>query len=162
MRITTETVERTAGILIKRKIAVTKRSHARRFNSNFGCTPSVCTSLWNRLDETNDLPRTARISHLLWSLMFLKVYATETVFASIFECDEKTLRKWIWMMIEKIATINVVSWFATLSHRFFYLKRSNRSSDNFWESLFAGQRQRMQNFCGWDGFSHLRAYAFQS
>jgi hypothetical protein len=47
--------------------------------------------------------------HLLWMLCFLKLYNSENAMASQCCCDEKTLRKWAWYMIEAVASLDVVS-----------------------------------------------------
>ena len=44
--------------------------------------------------------------HLLWALMFLKQYNTQSFTASIVDVDEKTYRKWVWKVIKKIADID--------------------------------------------------------
>ena len=46
---------------------------------------------------------------MLWTLLFLKVYASENVLCKICACDEKTLRKWVWMMLDEMARLDVVS-----------------------------------------------------
>ena len=44
--------------------------------------------------EHFDLPEDLKPQHLLWSLMHMKIYATETVLASYLKVDERTFRKW--------------------------------------------------------------------
>ena len=39
----------------------------------------------------------------------MKVYASENVLCTICACDEKTFRKWVWMMIDQMAQFDVVS-----------------------------------------------------
>ena len=41
--------------------------------------------------------------HLLWTLMFLKGYHKESVNSAIAEVDEKTFRKWVWILIPEIS-----------------------------------------------------------
>ena len=83
----------------------------RDYRSRFGCSPVVCAMIWVqcRFMETNIKPK-----HLLWSLMFLKVYGTEKVMAnSAGLSDRKIFRETIWPIIEKISSLqkNVVSYF---------------------------------------------------
>ena len=47
----------------------------------------------------------ARPQHLLWALMFLKMYASTSVNASFARCDEKTFRKWCWKVIEALSSL---------------------------------------------------------
>lgn len=78
----------------------------RRFRSMFGTTMSVTATVYNLIKE--HLPTGARPIHLLWALHFLKNYSTETVNSVLWKCDEKTYRKWSWVIIRKIAEIDVV------------------------------------------------------
>ncbi|KAG9399900.1 hypothetical protein AC1031_011321 [Aphanomyces cochlioides] len=73
-----------------------KAQTGRRFKSMFGVSPSIASILWKDLQPT---PSDAKPCHLLWALLFLKVYATEHVHAALCQVDEKTFRKWTWIMI---------------------------------------------------------------
>ena len=91
----------------------------RDFRSRFGCSPVVCGMIWVQCKfmETHIKPK-----HLLWSLMFLKVYGTEKVMTnSAGLSDRKMFREKIWPIIEKISSIqkSVVSNFLSISH--FYI-----------------------------------------
>jgi hypothetical protein len=68
----------------------------------------VCNELWTMLVEQG-LPKQASPIHMLWALCFMKQYAAESVLASMCDCDEKTLRKWVWIMVEQIAKLDLVS-----------------------------------------------------
>ena len=82
---------------------VSSNTSMRFFLTFFGTTPWVCSLLWAMLKPFETMPRGVKPCHLLWALMFMKVYATETVHASIAGCDEKTFRKWSWIFVEGIA-----------------------------------------------------------
>ena len=43
--------------------------------------------------------------HLLWALIFLKTYSTESSLAVAIGADEKTLRKWIFIIIYAISDL---------------------------------------------------------
>ena len=76
----------------------------RRFKAYFGTSPLVCSILWSMI--SSDLPSGASFLHLLWGLIFLKVYATESVLSRIVGgADEKTFRKWTWLIVKKIASL---------------------------------------------------------
>jgi hypothetical protein len=60
-----------------------------RFVSTFGSKPSLVSELWNLLEAKN-LPQGFRPIHLLWTLCFLKLYASEATLSSHCGCDEKT------------------------------------------------------------------------
>lgn len=76
----------------------------RRFRSTFGTTPEVCAVIWNMLDPYSTMEDAASPKHLLWALMFLKVYAKESIHcAMVGGVDEKTFRKWAWYFVEHIS-----------------------------------------------------------
>lgn len=77
-----------------------------RFKAFFGVSPAVCSMAWSHLKK--DLPGDYNEMHLLWTLMFLKSYNTDSINCSIARCDEKTFRKRVWVVIEKLAFIKVV------------------------------------------------------
>ena len=74
----------------------------RRCGAHFGATLQVIYFLWCLLDVTNDGPEGATIVHLLWSLMFLKMYGTIDTMARACGCDPNTFRKWTWLLIDRI------------------------------------------------------------
>lgn len=78
----------------------------RRFRAMFGTSPYLCAIVWNRL--SSQLPESAVPVHLLWSLIFLKSYNTEEINRVMIGADEKTIRKWIWIIVNAIANLRVV------------------------------------------------------
>lgn len=81
----------------------------RRYRSNFGASPSVTAFIWNRIKT--DLPKSAEPKHLLYALYFLKNYNSEHVNSSVWRCDEKTYRKWQWLILQEISQLKVVRYF---------------------------------------------------
>ena len=81
----------------------------RRFRAHFGTTPTVCLIIWERLDPFESiLPyhRGVQFKHLLWALLFMKIYGTEHLHTSLVGgVDEKTFRKWSWIFIDAIADL---------------------------------------------------------
>jgi hypothetical protein len=73
------------------------------FRSLFGIGPAVCGHLWDHFSYWKWLPPKMRPKHLLWALLFLKVYSTEAVLSSIAKTSRKTLRKWVWLLLPLIA-----------------------------------------------------------
>lgn len=81
----------------------------RRFKAHFGCTPERCAQLWNLLQTTpvaaaavnGGLPK-----HLLWALLWLKIYNTDEIISGMCGCDEKTFRKWYWKFVVGISNLN--------------------------------------------------------
>lgn len=85
----------------------------RRYKSMFGVSPSICFKIWKLLE----IPPSIKPIHLLWTLNFLKQYNTEHTSKAIFKINEKTYRKYVWIIVEALAEINVVSKTLILIHR---------------------------------------------
>lgn len=77
----------------------------RKVRAFFGANIDVITQLWNQIDNGN-LDRLASPKHLLWALIFLKLYDSEDVHCRIVGwVDPKTFREWSWYFVEKIASL---------------------------------------------------------
>ena len=96
-----------ASGLLGRAPGLTMTVAKRRFRALFGVSPVVCAAAWSIAGP--QLPRGARPKHLLWALMFLKIYGTEHTHAAIAHVDEKTFRKWSWAILELISNLSVAS-----------------------------------------------------
>ena len=90
-----------------------KRAHGlshvvriRRFSALFGATPIACNRAWKMIE--NYLPPGCLPKHLLWAMIFIKIYATEHVNATITESDEKTFRKWVWIILNSSSNLKLV------------------------------------------------------
>ena len=77
--------------------------------------------LWDMLGESGLRPVKSRPKYLLWAVYFLKVYQREgpgcfAVGGSKGAIDPKTMRKWVWLFLERIAELadHVVSLFVPL------------------------------------------------
>ena len=75
---------------------------SRRFSSHFGVCPVIVSIIWASLESR--LPASTFI-HLLWALLFLKVYATESVLSGMVGADEKTYRLHVWRVIQGISNM---------------------------------------------------------
>ena len=51
-------------------------SEKRMFRATLGVSFDTVSDLWNRLDPINMISNRAKPEHLLWTLVFLKVYKT--------------------------------------------------------------------------------------
>ena len=101
----------------------------RQFRGLFGVRIEIFVKVWSMLLEDGLRPKKSKPKHLLWTLYFLKVYPREApgcsaVGGSKGVIDPKTLRKWVWLFIERIAELpdEVVSIFChadarILAHR---------------------------------------------
>ena len=82
----------------------------RRFRGLFGACIEIVLKVWLMLGEGGLRPEKSKPKHLLWMLYFLKVYQREApgcsaVGGSKGAIDPKTLRKWVWLFIERIAEL---------------------------------------------------------
>jgi hypothetical protein len=70
----------------------------------------IVVHLWEMMEKGNLLPEKSKPKHLLWTLYFLKVYPREgpgcsAVGGSGCAVDPKTLRKWVWLFVERIGEL---------------------------------------------------------
>jgi hypothetical protein len=93
------------GILRQRYRTTGGTRDQRRFISLFGIAPELVAHVWTGVDVGVE-PTTP--VHLLWALMFLKIYSNETVHATLAGADEKTFRKWSWFWVSKLANLQNV------------------------------------------------------
>lgn len=109
------------GIIISNKLCdIHCKTDLRRFVALFGVSSSSATILWNRLGNcpiNGGAPK-----HLLWALMFVKIYATENVNATLLKTDEKTFRKWTWVFLKMLSDIKVVSNLNIFYFKFLYVR----------------------------------------
>ena len=73
--------------------------------AHIGVSFLVCADLWRRLEDSNSLPTKAQPKHLIWALIKLRMNNTSKQTSVMFKADEKTVRKWVWMMLEAIVSI---------------------------------------------------------
>ena len=78
------------------------------FRSAFGVSSDVCSHVWEYMATYETLKengKAARPTHLLWCLMFFKVYNTENFLCSILQTTGKTFQKWIKIMTLAISSL---------------------------------------------------------
>jgi len=95
--------------ILHRRANRRKRVSLERFSATFGCSPRVAAAVWNRLDKKDLLPEDMLVKHLLWALSFLKLYNPERAQAPVCGGDEKTYRKWVWIALEALVELDLVS-----------------------------------------------------
>ena len=75
----------------------------RRFVAHFGVSPCHCAWLWLLIeDELFEKDCYADHKHLLWTLNLLKTDDTEMASKGRWQADEKTIRKWIYIVLEAV------------------------------------------------------------
>ena len=78
----------------------------RDFCEFFGCNILVALDLWEMLVDTHLVPEEGCIEKILWSLMFLKVYAKERTTCSLAGgIDPKTFRSWVSKFVLAMANL---------------------------------------------------------
>jgi len=96
--------------ILNRQINPTIPHHLRTFRCYFGVSPFVAGCILDRLNDQQLCGMSASdIRHLLWALLFLKVYSFEEVMACLVGYSPKTYRQHVWSMINKLASLSVVS-----------------------------------------------------
>jgi len=88
--------------------ARSERVETRRFKAYFGCSPERCAQLWfliRKLPAARALTKGGEPVHLLWALLWLKIYNTDEVCSGMCRCDEKTYRKWRWKFVKGMAAL---------------------------------------------------------
>ena len=77
----------------------------RKFCDYFGCNFDTAVALWVLLTKHADIGK-ATVEHMLWALLFMKVYSIESVMCGLVgHPDPKTFRKWTKLMIEQISSL---------------------------------------------------------
>ena len=106
MRISAAEVEVVAQSITRSYEASTGNTvRPRVFLSLFGVTSNVVSQLWNLLENQLSRPKGFTPTHLLWTMCFLKVYGREETLCTLFGCDMKTMRKWVWIGLTSISDI---------------------------------------------------------
>ena len=98
------------GLLILRKQKGTGSNQTadRRFRETFGTSSIVCCRIWKLLQLEKASLKNMTPNHLLWGLILLKLYSSETVHAGMTGVDEKTFRKWSHFAIKRVADLHEV------------------------------------------------------
>jgi predicted phosphatase len=83
--------------------------NSRRFRATFGASPTVCLAVWRKLKRHSSSNHAVCQfkEHLLWAMMWLKEYASETVICNQIKGGlvEKTLREWVKTYVRAISAL---------------------------------------------------------
>lgn len=85
-----------------------RTAFARRWKNFFGVKLEIVTHVWdNLLDSQQLLKAGATKKHLLWALLFLRIYDTEATHCRMAAClDEGTFRTWSWFFVDELARLS--------------------------------------------------------
>ena len=88
-----------------------------RFRATFGVGAYICAVPWHLLDPYENMPQGVKPQHLLFALLFLKLYLNERTNADICGVDKKTYQKWTWIFVDAISWLeaDVVCTFVYIS-----------------------------------------------
>ena len=78
---------------------------ATRFRGYFGISAEVAVEAWEMMEELDCLPPSPRLQHsYLWALAFMRLYPEndKALSSTLGGSDAKTIRKYIWPMIQSI------------------------------------------------------------
>ena len=76
----------------------------RTFMAFYGVSPVVMFDCWEHISF--DKPKGCYPKHLLWTCFFVKLYLPEDVSAAVLNTSKNTFRKWVWIVLEKLALIS--------------------------------------------------------
>jgi hypothetical protein len=103
---------------VRRKVGTMAREDC-PLCEHFDVPFTIVQMVWDMLEERGLLPKEGEPKHLLWALYFLKCYPKEgpgctVVGGSKGAIDPKTMRKWVWLLLERICKLadHVVSLFS--------------------------------------------------
>jgi hypothetical protein len=86
--------------------ARTTMTKDRSFREYFGCGAQTALALWALILSSAALPEGGSLQHMLWTLMFMKVYAKSEIMSRLTGgADKSTIRKWVWQFIIAIASL---------------------------------------------------------
>jgi hypothetical protein len=90
------------------------------FSSHFGTPPHVVAIVWQLIDN----PEGAEPKHILWILLFLKVYESEDVLHNMVGTSKNTYRKWTDIILVEVFGLKqklVSSFFSPLVYISFHV-----------------------------------------
>lgn len=98
-------LDKAREIMRRKSTRLASATEDRQFREFFGCGPAVTVKLWSLLMLHAMVPG-SNVPHMLWALMFMKMYSKETTLCALAGgIDAKTLREWTWPLISAIASL---------------------------------------------------------
>lgn len=96
-----------ASLMLSRQgMKTVRKASERDFRSLFGVSPVVASLLFADIDKIVQFR--AQAKHLLWALLFLKVYSTEAIHCAIAGADPKTFRKLSYVYTRALSSLGKV------------------------------------------------------
>jgi hypothetical protein len=97
-------MKRSPPSLLPGKRASSAETFNDRWISHFNTEPEVCFELWTMIQDNpaDGLEYDFQPEHLLWALLFLKLYNSYTVLSGMCDCHEDTYSDWVWRILQAI------------------------------------------------------------
>ena len=128
------------GMSLFSEAAQSDRSHVTQ-NQHFklicGVHLTVSVIVWGELKQSMLVKDACKPKHLLWVLIFLKTYTTESSLVVAIGVDEKTLRKWIFIIIYAISDLED-DWVGSLFTKILLTSLTFVFLQMKWENRFHG------------------------
>ncbi len=90
-----------------------RRPRARKYRTGdfaaFSARPRPCVRVYGRSSE-QEVPRGGMPVHVLWALLFLKLYNIKHVHSALVGADEKTCRKWCWVFVKILSGLQICTY----------------------------------------------------
>ena len=114
------------------------------FQGHFSCCVGVFLSLWGMLKTTDLMPAGGTFEHLLWTLMFMKIYGGQKALCSLAGgINLETFQTWTWAFIDAIASLEPLVVSLSLLHllqNLFFLPSANEFQI-IWENCLKKTRE---------------------
>jgi hypothetical protein len=81
-----------------------------RFCGYFGVSAEVALEAWEMMEELDCLSPSPQLQHYLWALAFMRLYPAndKALSSALGGSDPKTIRKYIWPIIQSIFDLKAV------------------------------------------------------
>ena len=78
----------------------------RTYKAFFGVSAGIVAECWEAIECS--LPKGKHPKHILWALLFMKLYLPEDATIAILGTSKPTMRKWVWTVIRAIAGTDII------------------------------------------------------
>ena len=85
-----------------------QREAIANYKAHYQAHPKICSKIWRLLKRKPTFNCLVQPHHLLWTFYYMKHYNNERVNCKMFNCDRKTMKKYVWYVIKQIAKLKQV------------------------------------------------------
>lgn len=69
--------------VLRRHVVYGNLYDGQRWEWTFNATPRMCSIIWDTINPEQSIPGNPLPKHLLWALMFMNLYLTETIITAL-------------------------------------------------------------------------------